>query len=84
MAVVVGLVGAADAIDVATWHGIPATPTSRLSAAFLPAPDPAFEQDDRALAVDDLRDLQARKPLLQRRQRSAIVAGERVPPFKFR
>jgi hypothetical protein len=45
---------------------------------------PAFEQDDRPLAVDDLRKLQARQALLKRLERFSGVSGERFPPFKFR
>jgi hypothetical protein len=34
--------------------------------------------------VDDLRDLQAGKPILQCRKRLGAIARERFAPFKFR
>ena len=36
---------------------------------------PPFEDDDRAAPVDDMSDLDAREPLLQRGQVRIIVAG---------
>ena len=45
---------------------------------------PAFEQDDGALAMDDLRPLEHAQPLLQREQLGRPFPGERNPPFKLR
>ena len=82
VAIIIRLVRPRDAShpDVA---GIPCTdqPPER---GLLTGPDPPFEQDDRALAMNDLRHLQACELLLQRRQRCSTVAGERSPPFKSR
>jgi hypothetical protein len=46
--------------------------------------NPAFEQDDRPLAMHDLRGLQARQSVLQHGKRCSRIAVERLPPFKFR
>ena len=81
MAVIVGFVGAADA-DHAKLGGI-----ERADQLFERGPlartGPAFEQDDRPLAMDDLGSLQARQPVLQRRNDCIGIAIERFLPFKF-
>ena len=55
-----------------------------LQGALLAAAFPAFEQDDGALAVNGLGELEHRKPILQRGKRRSEIASERFPPFKLR
>ena len=57
---------------------------SRLQGGLLAGAFPAFEQDDGTLAMDDLRQLERRQPILQRAQRRSIVPREGISPFKFR
>ncbi len=45
---------------------------------------PAFEQDDRTLAVHDLGPLEHGEPFLKSEKLRRCVAGERRPPFILR
>ena len=82
VAVVVSFVGTAYAThpDVT---GVPGTdePTQR---GLLARADPAFEQDDRPLAMNDLGGLKVREPVLQCRKHGIAIAFERGALFKFR
>jgi len=54
-----------------------------LDRAALPRRVPAFEQDDAALLVDDMRDLDAGEPLLQRFHLGVIIAVEFLATFEM-
>ena len=77
--VVVGI--AADAVS----RKVRRVPRRRqaLQGELLAGAFPAFEQDDDTLAVNNLRQLERRQPILQRAQRRSIVPREGISPFKF-
>jgi hypothetical protein len=81
MALVVGFIGPTDRMN-PVMAGIPG-PCQAPERRSLAGRDPAFEQDDGPLAMDDLGSLQARQSVLQRSNRCIRVTVERFPPFKF-
>jgi len=54
-----------------------------LQYGFLAGAHPAFEQDDGALAVDNLRKLQTCQAVLQCGKLRIRVPDEGIPSFKF-